>query len=108
MLICRIVRHGYVPEREVMTGIGPVAVRQPRVRDREAAAADPGRSRFTPAILPPYVRRSKSVESLLPLLYLKGISTGDFSEALAALFGLAGDPDGGDEDRCRSRLRRLH
>ena len=83
----RIVRHGHLPEREVMTGIGPVAVRQPRVRDREAAAADPGRIRFTPAILPPYVRGSKSVESLLPLLYLKGISTGDFSEALAALFG---------------------
>jgi putative transposase len=83
----RIVRHGYLPEREVMTGIGPVAVRQPRVRDREAAAADPGRIRFTPAILPPYVRRSKSVEALLPLLYLKGISTGDFSDALAALFG---------------------
>ena len=82
----RIVRHGYLPEREMMIGIGPVAVRQPRVRDREAAAADPGRIRFTPGILPPY-RRSKSVESLLPLLYLKGISTGDFSEALAALFG---------------------
>jgi transposase-like protein len=62
-------------------------VRQPRVRDREATAADPDRIRFTPAILPPYVRRSKSVEALLPLLYLKGISTGDFSEALAALFG---------------------
>jgi hypothetical protein len=59
----RIVRHGHLPEREVMTGIGPVAVRQPRVRDREAAADDPGRIRFTPAILPPYVRRSKSVES---------------------------------------------
>ena len=70
-----------------MTGIGPVAVRQPRVRDREVAATDPGRNRFTPGTLPPYVRRSKSVESLLPLLYLKGISTGDFSEALAALFG---------------------
>ena len=83
----RIVRHGHLPEREVMTGIGPVAVRQPRVRDREAAAADLDRIRFTPAILPPYVRRSKSVEALLPLLYLKGISTGDFSEALAALFG---------------------
>jgi transposase-like protein len=81
------VRHGHLPEREVMTGIGPVAVRPPRVRDREAAAADPGRIRFTPAILPPYVQRSKSVESLLPLLYLKGISTGDFSEALVALFG---------------------
>jgi putative transposase len=64
----RIVRHGHLPEREVMTGIGPVAVRQPRVRDREVTTADPGRNRFTPGILPPYVRRSKSVESLLPLL----------------------------------------
>ena len=83
----RVVRHGHLPEREVMTGIGPVAVRQPRVRDREAAAGDPGRIRFTPAILPPYLRRSKSIETLLPILYLKGISTGDFSEALAALLG---------------------
>ena len=56
----RVVRHGHLPEREVMTGIGPVAVRQPRVRDREAAADDPGRIRFTPAILPPYVRRSRA------------------------------------------------
>ena len=69
------------------TGIGPVAVRQPRVRDREAAASDPGRIRFSPTILPPYMRRSKSIETLLPILYLKGISTGDFSEALAALLG---------------------
>src|ERR1700760_892122 len=83
----RVVRHGHLPEREVMTGIGPVAVRQPRVRDRAAAAGDPGRIRFTPAILPPYLRRSKSIETLLPILYLKGISTGDFSEALAALLG---------------------
>lgn len=83
----RLVRHGHLPEREVMTGIGPVAVRQPRVRDREAGAGDPGRIRFTPAILPPYLRRSKSIETLLPILYLKGISTGDFSEALAALLG---------------------
>jgi transposase-like protein len=82
-----VVRHGHLPEREVMTGIGPVAVRQPRVRDREVAAADPGRIRFTPAILPPYMRRSRSIETLLPILYLKGISTGDFSEALAALLG---------------------
>ncbi len=66
---------------------GPVAVRQPRVRDREAAATDPGRIRFSPSILPPYMRRSKSIETLLPILYLKGISTGDFSEALAALLG---------------------
>jgi putative transposase len=83
----RIVRHGHLPEREVMTGIGAVAVRQPRVRDRGAEAADPERIRFTPAILPPYLRRSKSIETLLPILYLKGISTGDFSEALAALLG---------------------
>jgi putative transposase len=83
----RIVRHGYLPEREVLTGICPVAVRQPRVRDREAAAGDPGLIRFTPAILPPYLRRSKSIGTLLPILYLKGISTGDFSDALAALLG---------------------
>jgi putative transposase len=55
-----------------MTGIGPVAVRQPRARDREAAVGDAGRIRFTPAILPPYLRRSKSPETLLPILYLKG------------------------------------
>jgi len=83
----RVVRHGHLPEREVMTGIGPVAVRQPRVRDREAGADDPGRIRFSPSILPPYMRRSKSIETLLPILYLKGISTGDFSEALSALLG---------------------
>jgi putative transposase len=83
----RIVRHGYLPEREVMTGIGPVAVRQPRVRDRGTVAGDPQRIRFTPAILPPYARRSKSLEVLLPVLYLKGISSGDFEDALAALLG---------------------
>jgi len=83
----RVVRHGHLPERDVMTGIGPVAVRQPRVRDRQAAADDPARIRFSPSILPPYVRRSRSIETLLPILYLKGISTGDFSEALAALLG---------------------
>lgn len=83
----RIVRHGHLPEREVMTGIGPVPVKQPRVRDRGATADDPGRIRFSPAILPPYMRRSKSIETLLPILYLKGISTGDFTEALAALLG---------------------
>jgi putative transposase len=82
----RVVRHGYLPEREVQTGIGAVAVRRPRVRDRHRDASD-GRIRFTSAILPPYLRRAKSVEELLPWLYLKGISTGDFGEALAALLG---------------------
>ncbi len=83
----RVVRHGHLPERAVMTGIGAVAVRQPRLRDREAGAGA-ARIKFTPSILPPYARRSKSLEVLLPILYLiKGISTGDFSEALAALLG---------------------
>ena len=86
--VCRrIVRHGHLPERQIMTGIGPVAVRQPRVRDREAGADDPARIRFTPAILPPYARRSKSLDTLIPILYLKGVSTGDFAPALAALLG---------------------
>ena len=84
--LSRVVRHGHLPEREVMTGIGPVGVRQPRVRDR-GAADDAGRIRFTPVILPPYARRSRSLEVLVPILYLKGISTGDFEEALAALLG---------------------
>ena len=81
----RVVRHGHLPEREIITGIGPVAVRQPRVRDREAGEGE--RIRFSPTILPPYARRSKSLEVLIPILYLKGISTGDFEEALAALVG---------------------
>jgi putative transposase len=81
----RVVRHGHLPEREIMTGIGPVAIRQPRVRDREAAEDE--RIWYSPSIVPPYARRSKSLEVLIPLLYLKGISTGDFEEALAALVG---------------------
>ncbi len=85
--LSRVVRHGHLPEREVMTGIGPVGVRQPRVRGPRGAAEDAGRIRFTPAILPPYARRSRSLEVLIPILYLKGISTGDFEEALAALLG---------------------
>ena len=83
----RVVRHGHLPEREIMTGTGPVGVRQPRVRDRSSDGDDASRVRFTPAILPPYARRTRSLEILLPILYLKGISTGDFSEALAALLG---------------------
>ena len=83
--LSRVVRHGHLPEREIMTGIGPVCVRQPRVRDREAA--DGERIRFSPTILPRYARRTKSLEVLIPILYLKGISTGDFEEVLAALVG---------------------
>jgi len=81
----RLVRHGYLPEREIMTGIGPVAVRCPRVRDRIGEGCQ--RIRFSSAILPPYARRSNSLEVLIPVLYLKGVSTGDFEEALVALLG---------------------
>ena len=81
----RLVRHGFLPKREIMTGIGPVAVRCPRVRDRVGLGSQ--RIRFSSAILPPYARRSKSLEVLLPILYLKGISTGQFEEVLVALLG---------------------
>ena len=81
----RLVRHGHLPEREIVTGIGPIVVRAPRVRDR--AGRDGERIRFSSVILPPYARRSKSLEVLIPILYLKGVSTGDFAEALAALLG---------------------
>ena len=81
----RLVRHGFLPRREVMTGIGKVQVQVPRVRDR--GADRDGRIRFRSSIVPPYLRKAKSVEELLPWLYLKGISTGDFGEALAALLG---------------------
>src|SRR5467141_5270308 len=81
----RVVRHGHLPEREIMTGIGPVAVRQPRVRDREATEG--ARIRYSPSILPRYARRSQGLEVLIPVRYPKGISTGDSDEALAALVG---------------------
>jgi putative transposase len=81
----RLVRHGHLPEREIVTGIGPIAVRCPRVRDRVGEGSE--RIRFSSAILPPYARRSKSLEVLIPVLYLKGVSTGDFEEALLALLG---------------------
>ena len=80
----QVVRNGHLPERTLMTGVGPVTVKQPRVLDRRPAdEAEP----FSSKILPPYLRKTKSIEELIPWLYLKGISTGDFSEALAALVG---------------------
>lgn len=82
----RLVRHGFLPEREMMTGIGKVPVQVPRVRDR-GSNTDGSKIWFRSSLVPPYPREAKSVEELLPWLYLKGISTGDFSEALAALLG---------------------
>jgi len=80
----QVVRNGHLPERTITTGLGPVEVRQPRVHDRRPGDAV---ERFSSKILPPYLRKAKSVEELIPWLYLKGISTGDFQEALAALVG---------------------
>jgi putative transposase len=82
----RLVRHGHGPERRIQTGIGPVEVARVKIRDRGAAGGDE-RIRFTSAILPLWARRTKSLDALLPVLYLRGISTGDFQEALAALLG---------------------
>ena len=80
-----VVRNGSLPSRELLTGAGSLAVKQPRVRDKSPRSED--RVRFSPSVLPPYLRRSQSVDELIPWLYLKGISTGDFSEALGALLG---------------------
>ncbi len=80
----QVVRNGHLPGRAIQTGIGTVDVEQPRVRDRRPADQREG---FTSAILPPYLRKTRSLEGLLPWLYLKGISTGDFSEALQAILG---------------------
>ena len=76
-----VVRNGHMPEREVLTGAGPLTVKKPRIDDRREG------QRFTSAILPPYLRRTPSIDALIPVLYLKGISTGDFSEALTAILG---------------------
>ncbi len=83
----RVVRNGYLPERVIQTGLGGIKVRVPRSRDRNPGKKSGEVIRFRSSLLPPYLRRSKSVEELLPLLYLKGISTGDFREALSALLG---------------------
>jgi transposase-like protein len=80
----QVVRNGLLPERTIQTGIGDVEVKQPRVRDRQPTDQ---REAFTSAILPPYLRKTKSLEGLIPWLYPKGVSTGDFAEALPAILG---------------------
>jgi transposase-like protein len=82
----RLVRNGHAPERQIQTGIGPLEVRRPKLRDRGGVARDEP-IRFTSAVLPAYLRRARNLEELLPWLYLKGVSTGQFGEALAALLG---------------------
>jgi transposase-like protein len=80
----QVVRNGYGAERTVVTGVGQMQVKMPRVHDRRPAQQ---RERFSSKILPPYLRKAKSIEQLIPWLYLKGVSTGDFSDALEALVG---------------------
>lgn len=77
-----VVRNGYLPERTVQTGIGDVEIKVPKVRDRSGSGV-----RFNSSLLPPYLKRARSVEELLPWLYLKGVSTGDYQDALSALLG---------------------
>lgn len=76
-----VVRNGYLPERDLVTGVGPIRIKQPRVRDKREGC------RFTSMILPPFMRRVPSVDALIPALYLRGISTGNFTEALEAILG---------------------
>lgn len=77
-----VVRNGYLPERAIQTGIGAVSVKVPKVRDRNGSGIQ-----FRSQLLPSYLRRTKSLEELIPWLYLKGVSTGEFQEALTALLG---------------------
>jgi putative transposase len=83
----RIVHHGSGPERTIQTGIGAIRVARQKVRDRATSLPAEQKIRFTSAILPRWARRSRSLDALLPVLYLRGVSTGDFQEALAALLG---------------------
>lgn len=76
-----VTRNGYLPERTIQTGLGNIAIKQPRVRDKRKEG------KFTSKILPPYLRRTSSLDALIPALYLKGVSTGDFGEALEAILG---------------------
>ncbi len=78
----QVVRNGHLPERSIQTGIGPIAVKVPRLRDRSGTGI-----KYTSSLVPRYLRRTKNIEELLPILYLKGISTGDFEEALTSIVG---------------------
>ena len=77
-----VIRNGYLPQREILTGIGPVSVRIPKVRSRDGEPLT-----FRSALVPPYVRKTRSLEAALPWLYLKGVSTGEMGEALKVLVG---------------------
>ena len=97
----RIVRHGFGPKRQIQTGVGAVPVKRPKVRDRGPEGTAVSEIRFTSRILPKWARRAPSLDALLPVLYLRGISTGDFQEALGAL-------PGPDARTCRPEWSRGH
>lgn len=82
-----VVRNGYAPERRILTGVGPVEVRRPRIDERKAVGQDRGYERFTSGVLPRFLRRTPTVEGVVAVLYLKGISTNDFDAALQAIYG---------------------
>jgi len=82
-----VVRNGHAPTRSVLTGVGPVEISRPRVDERTASERDPQHQRFSSAVLPRFLRRTPSVEGVVAVLYLKGISTNDFQSALEAIYG---------------------
>jgi hypothetical protein len=96
----RVVRHGHGPHRAIQTGVGPVEVRRAKVRDRGDVGAEE-KIRFTSSILPKWARRTKSLDVLLPVLYLRGVSTGDFQEVPRRPLGQ------GRAEPCRRRFRGL-
>jgi len=102
----RFVRNGYLPEREIQTGIDQVSVKVPRVRDRSKSSDEIG---YVSNIVPKYLRRRKSLNDFLPLLYLKGISTNSFVEVLRPLIGHEGKKSGATVESCvwSKKIRRL-
>ena len=83
----RVVRNGHAPERTILTGVGPIEVSRPRVDERKALDVDPSHERFVSGVLPRFLRRTPTVEGVVAVLYLKGISTNDFDAALKAIYG---------------------
>ena len=82
-----VVRNGHAPQRRILTGVGPVDISRPRVDERKGVASDPGHEQFASGVLPRFLRRTPSVEGVVAVLYLKGISTNDFDVALKAIYG---------------------
>ena len=99
-----VVRNGYAPERTILTGIGAVNLRRPRVDERKAVADDSDHQRFISGVLPRFLRRTPSVEGVVATLYLKGISGNDFDAALAAIYG---EQAGGLSAATVSRLKEV-